>query len=1220
MSSLRPVASVLFFVFAGFAQSDRGTITGTVLDPAGAVIADAPLQAKNVETNAVYEAATSNTGNYTIAQLPAGTYEVTATVPGFKKYIRPGLVVQVAATLRVDVTLEVGSASESVTISEEAPLLDTESGDLGHNVATASLDTLPVLGIGTSQAGSSGIRNPNSVLFMIPGAYYQPNQDIRVNGAPNNTQGIRIEGMDSTNSNSPGITAATQPSVDSIQEITVQTSNFAAEYGQVGGGVFNVTMKSGSNQYHGTGYDYFVNEVLNAGDPFTDAPAGTGNPRPRQRRNDYGFTLGGPVRIPKIYNGHDKTFFFFNWEEFRESQIVSTQFETVPTDAYRQGNFATALTGKTIGTDPLGRPIGEGEIYDPQTTRTVNGQSIRDPFPGNIIPLSRFDPVATKIQNLFPQPDGPFANALVNNYLPVFPTARVTTVPSVKGDQIIGPKGKLSFYWTRVRTSSSPPGPPNGGNTGLPDPIVTATATFIRTSMERLNFDYTLTPTLLLHFGAGYQQTNQDLPSTTSTGAIPNYNVETQLGLQGGIVNTAFPPMSGILATNGTGGAVSIGGNTNVQNITERPAFNTNLTWVRSNHTYKFGSEIRFDGYPAISSTGTSGNYTFSTAQTSLPYLNGTTLQGTTPGFGYGSFMLGLVQQVSISNPVEPRLGKKQFGTYAQDSWKVTRKFTLDYGVRYDYSTYLQEEHGRDPFFSPTTPNPAVGNIPGAVIFDRYGPGHCDCDVAKNYPFGAAPRLGAAYQITSKTVFRAGFGIVYSGTENNNMASSGLAGSTNTVSAPSFGAAVTTLATGIPASFDPPPWPNLNPGQFNVTSTPVALTAPWIDPNAGRPARQYQWSISIQQQISPNFVVEASYVGNRGIWWLAPGLMNLNAINFNSLSAVGLNISSASTQQLLTSSLSSSIAASMGFNHAPYPGFPLNQSVAQSLRPYPQFTTLNAYWDPLGDTWYNAMQLKATKRLSHGLSAVSTFTWQKSLTLGSEADPTPGTSGNAVFNDVFNRQNNKYTSLYDQPFQFNVSLNYTTPKLNTNKILSWVARDWLYGAYLAYRSGLPIEAPLANNNLSSMVFQPTFANRVPGVPLYTVNLNCHCYDPNTTFVLNPAAWTNPPAGQFGTSAAYYSDYRYQRRPVENMNLGRTWRIRERASFNMRMEFTNVFNRSFFNNPTATNAQAIQTRLPNGNTSSGFGYVNTTTAMSGLGIVTPVSIAPRNGVLVARITF
>jgi hypothetical protein len=334
------------------------------------VVASAPIEAKNAETGAEYKAGTSATGNYTLAQLPAGSYELTVTVPGFKTYKRQNIIVAVAQTLRVDIPLEVGASTDSITITAESTLLKTESGELSHNVSTERLDNLPVLSIGAS-AGTAGIRNPYSVLQLLPGSNFTADSAVRVNGSPANTQALRIEGQDATNG-IDAVQSVTTPSVDAIQEFAVQTSNFAAEYGQVGGGLFNVTMKSGTNQYHGSAYDYFVNEALNAGQPFTNNGNGS-QLRSRQRRNDYGFTLGGPVRIPHLYNGHDKTFFFFNFEQFRETVITNNQPLTVPTLRYRNGDFGQALTGKNLGTDQLGRPILENTVYDPSTTRNQVG-------------------------------------------------------------------------------------------------------------------------------------------------------------------------------------------------------------------------------------------------------------------------------------------------------------------------------------------------------------------------------------------------------------------------------------------------------------------------------------------------------------------------------------------------------------------------------------------------------------------------------------------------------------------------------------------------------------------------------------------------------------------------------------------------------------------------------------------------------------------------------
>jgi len=330
---------------------------------------------------------------------------------------------------------------------------------------------------------------------------------------------------------------------------------------------------------------------------------------------------------------------------------------------------------------------------------------------------------------------------------------------------------------------------------------------------------------------------------------------------------------------------------------------------------------------------------------------------------------------------------------------------------------------------------------------------------------------------------------------------------------------------------------------------------------------------------------------------------------------------------LLTSLLNSPTAAARGFNKPPYPGFPLSQTVFQSLRPFPQFTTIPIAYAPLGKTWYDSLQVKATQRLSHGLSYGMAFTWQKNMIMGADREPNFGTdSGYTQVNDVFNRPNAKYISSYSQPMVLVISASYLTPKINGNKILSWVARDWTFGTYLGYRSGQPYLAPSAQSSpgLGNLVGQTTFANRVPGQPLYTVDLNCHCYDPRYTFVLNPKAWADPTPGTFGTAAAYYTDYRQQRRPTENMNFGRTFRITERVSFNIRAEFTNIFNRAMIasvgtgaatvgGTPTIlnlTNATAtVQVRNPNGSTASGFGA-----------LLNLAPINPRQGNIVARITF
>jgi hypothetical protein len=1154
----------------------------------------------NTQTQAKYETVTTETGNYTISQLPAGIYDLTVELPGFKKFTRQGITVQVAQTLRIDVVLEVGASTEEVTVSADAPLLRTESGELSHNITTSRLNELPILGIGTSAAGSSGIRNPLAVTQLIPGTYFQPNTNVRVNGAPVNSQSVRVEGQDATNSMIPFAQAQTQPSVDAIQEVSVQTSNYAAEYGSTGGGVFNYTMKSGTNEFHGGAYNYGVNEFLNAGQPFTvNAATGKANNRQIARRNDYGATLGGPVI-------KDKTFFFFNIEQYREKLTINTQQFTLPTAAYRSGDFSQAITGRNLGTDPLGRPIIEGTIYDPATTRLAsNGQLVRDAFPGNIIPQNRMDPVALKIQSVIPMPT---TSALVNNFFPSYPSQRLTTIPAFKIDHSLNSRQKVSFYWSRTSTASQY-SPQFGASDGLPDQVTETRGTFIESWTSRLSYDHTISPTMLLHLGVGYQHNDfKDKAPILDFDALNTY------GLKGTTLNRNIPIMSGLLGARG--GMKNMGpGAGQTRTLLIKPTGNAGLTWVQNNHTYKFGAEYRQDGFPNANFTNTGGNFVFSVNQTGLPYLaaQNQSLSGGTVGFSYASFLLGQVDSGNIASVSNTRLGKNQYSMFAQDTWKVRRNFTLDYGLRWDFATYMKEQYGRLPVFSPDVANPTAGGLLGASVFEGDGPGRCNCTFAKNYPWAFGPRLGAAYQITPKWVARLGWGISYSGTANTRP---GNTSSQNPFASPGQSEPAMRLQDGIPSTINPA-WPKYDAGLFPIGGNPAgANNAPVaVDPNSGRPARIMQWSVGVQRELTKDLVVEASYVGNRGVWWPADSLKDINALTPERMALFGLSATNPADIALLTSPITSAAAVARGLAR-PYATFPANTTVAQAIRPYPQFGTIPSVWAPLGKTWYDSMQLKATQRVSHGLDYTATFSWQKELTLG--ADNENGLGGNVT--DVFDRDRNKQISQFSRPLVLVIGANYRIPTLKTNSVVAAVLSDWQYSAGMQYASGLPILAPYAQNNVNAIMLRNrgvgvlgTFAERVPGQELFTKDLNCHCFDPNKEFVLNPNAWADPPAGSFGTGAPYYNDYRQQRRPIESMGLGRMFHIAERKTLQVRMEFSNVFNRAYLNNPDSTNAKLTQTtNTTTGQTISGFGRINAAVAFS--------NFLPRTGTFVARFNF
>src|SRR5450759_5183503 len=435
--------SIISYV-AVFAQSDRGTITGTITDQGGAVVPHAAVVAVNSENGTQFSVATTDTGNYTISSLRPGTYNVSAEAAGFKKVTRTGILVAVATNVRVDVTLEVGSASESVTVTAEAPLLATEDATQTHTLTGQQIGNLPI-NFGVISGGY--IRSPLTFVTMEPGANNTGLSTIRVNGMPNNTTGMYVEGQESGNTMNPGSIYETTPGVDAIEAVALQTTNFSPEFGQIVAGTFNFNTKSGTNRYHATAYEYFVNEDFNAGLTFTDS--GHGHLiRPMQRKNDFGFSVGGPIIIPKVYNGRNKTFFFWDWEWYKDHRFISGIYQTVPTAAMRNGNFSEILTGKTLGTDPLGRAIVENAIYDPASARSVNGQSVTDMFPGNVIPVSRISPISLKIQNFIPVPSNA---SLVGNWNQTYPNPTFISLPSIKLDHNIKDKHHLSFFFSENR-------------------------------------------------------------------------------------------------------------------------------------------------------------------------------------------------------------------------------------------------------------------------------------------------------------------------------------------------------------------------------------------------------------------------------------------------------------------------------------------------------------------------------------------------------------------------------------------------------------------------------------------------------------------------------------------------------------------------------------------------------------------------------------------------
>ena len=586
-------------VSAAFGQGDRGTITGTVTDPSGAVVAGAKVTAENADTHNILETVTTATGNFTLDQVPVGIWDVTVDAAGFKKFTSLKNTIEVAQTIRVDAGLQVGANSETVSVQAGAVAIRTEDADITSTVGNQLFVELPIQWT-NGFYGNQAVRNPLSVAQLLPGmsggTSYFGSQGLTaggssINGMVPGTFRALIDGQDSTNLYTPAFFFYQQPSVEAMEEVSLQSGNYSAEFGQAQGGIFNFTPKSGTNQYHGGVFYRFTNEDLNAAQPYSGI-------RTRSRENNFGATFGGPVRIPHVYDGHDKTFFFFSYEGFRSvlPDPSSGTFTTVPNANDLVGNFSAEMGAQvTCGGGPCkdasGNPVFAGEIYDPKSP-AADGFT-RLPFPNNTIPMTRMDPVALKIESYLPK----FENGLqALNFQLGKITHRPENLPSIKVDHNFSSTLKLSTFYSYIGGSGST------STDGLPANITNSGLNTQTSSTARVNVDDTIRPTVLLHLGVGYvntQVTKDPFP------AVANFNQVSQLGLTGAVA-PGFPFISGIGNFSASGAPIggmsqSIGAEYDQAPNTGEFSSSAALTWVNGSHTFKFGGSMqtRMEGFNA---------------------------------------------------------------------------------------------------------------------------------------------------------------------------------------------------------------------------------------------------------------------------------------------------------------------------------------------------------------------------------------------------------------------------------------------------------------------------------------------------------------------------------------------------------------------------------------------------------------------------------------------
>jgi len=891
------------------AQSERGSIRGTVQDPSGSPITGVNVVAISAGTGVQTATVTTGAGNYNIPQLPPGDYQVRAQHPGFRTLLRENVTVEVGGVVALDLKLEIGNVNESVTISAAAPILQGETSEISTTVSPKAYNDLPL-----SSAG--GGRAPQNFMFLSPGVTpggtgsTTNTFDAHVNGSQTLSTELQVDGVSSQTAEVGGDPRNLTFPPDAIQEMSVTTSTYSAEFGNTGGGVEQFVVKSGTNGLHGTLYEFLRNDVFDARG-FYNAK------RSAHRENEYGFSVGGPVVIPKVYDGRSKTFFFTNLNYYKLRQGAQNQLGSVPNQAFRSGDLSGLVNSK-------GQQV---VIYDPATT-VPDGQGgfTRTPFPNNIIPANRISNASKNILSYVPNPTLP---GVYSNYA----SSSSGSIQDYK-DWIT----KIDHYFTSERHLSGTLirgwRPDNGPYSILPHPVENTRDGIFPTWLARLNYDWILSPTLLNTIRIGYNRQHQLLASvetTTNYGAL--------VGIAG--INNGFPGVN-------WGAFTPLAQNQDrIEPVSNTFIYADTLAWTKGRNNFKFGGEYRrlqHNGrYP-----NRGANFNFSTVQTAFPSGD---LHSTT-GNEFASFLLGNVNGASeyINNVVAgERLN--YLGLYAIDDWKITPKLTLNLGIRWDLFTNFTEVANRYSVMDPRAPNPAAGGLPGAYVFaggngaPYTGTSQLTTNSTTDF-LNFAPRLGFAWRPINLLVVRGGYGISYYPT-------GGQGGGNVTSVNDGYSTNANFVSDGINPSFQ---WDNGFPQNYpRPPSIDAGLNVGhganmWWD-NAYKPTYKQDFNFTIQKQLAPNLALDVAYVGSKSTR-LATGAVNPNQLDPRYLSL----------GNLLTNDINSSAVVASGFK-PPYAGF--TGTLAQSFRPFPQYTNVGTLSSAnIGNATYNSLQAKLEKRFS----------------------------------------------------------------------------------------------------------------------------------------------------------------------------------------------------------------------------------------------------------------
>ena len=1171
MKGLRTIFAVVvcliaFGSIAAWSQAVNSTVLGTVTDSTGAVVMGAKVTLTEANTNVSHNGQTNESGNFVFPDVPPGNYSVTVEMTGFKKEQRRNISLLVNTTARVDVQLQPGNITETVEVTAAPPELKTETADTGTKVDSVAVAELPVL---------VSNRNYQALLALVPGTappteqhsqFFNASDSLQteVNGTPRVGNNYQIEGID--DNERTGILQILIPPLEAIQTVDVSTSNHSVDLGRGTGAVTNVILKSGTNAFHGSAYEFFQNSDLDARNFFQPTVAAV-------HYNYFGGTIGGPIRKNKL-------FFFADFLRTSDHE-ANANTETIPSALSKTGNLSEALGGSSPAL-----------VYDPATGDPTTAVG-RTPFPGNIVPASRLNPIALKILALVPNPNQNLTATAApsNNYFALLPFTKDSNLVDGKVDYNLSDKDRVSgrFSFQRPVVYQAPifgnaGGDANGGfqGTGIQ-----------KTYSSGVNWNHVFGASMVNEFRFGVahyrnkaQESDYGSNDTTALG-IPGINIsDFNSGLVGIGISSFTSPLVGYSASLPWDRAEA-----NIDVV-------DNVTKTKNNHTFTFGFDMRRirDELLQTQTYSARGFYQFGASQTNcagncqLP--NGTTSSATTPNSttswanSMASFLLDMPQAGSTGRDFSgtfPTYRQWYLFPYASDRWQVNKKLTLSIGLRWElYPPATSRFPGQFSNYIPSSNSLVIAGVGG-------NPGNGGMTNHLNY---LAPRLGVAYRLTDKTVIRTGIGVSYTPFEDNtyltyNYPTKGNLGAVQGASAytaPTYNGSLLSFESGLPA---PSPVPVPSNGIYNVTSLGQNGTSEFYFPTDYKNPHIIAWNFSIQQTLPAHFTMDVAYVGNHGVDMGSN--MNVNASPVIAPTSSGDNI------------------------YQPY---------------YPHTGTISQFFRPLS-SMYNGLQVKVDRRFSDGLSITSSFSYNRGMAYynGGDDDGFYGFYLNGQFHRNWAPTDFNRTLTYVQSYVY--QLPFGKGKRfgrNASHALDMFVGGWQFEGILTLMTGTPFTVTYSSTYLNLAAGGTNTPVQVgPATKLHGINTISNggsaWFDP-TAFAAPPCQSATPSAACPTGAADQVNGAAQQVGNVGrnsmigpgffNLNaaLSKTAQINERLKLQLRLETVNTTNTPQFANPnggccTANNAN--------------FGYV-TGTVGSGSGSVNAGTGGPRSVQVAAKFTF